>query len=179
MPASDDFEAFAAGVLPKLLRLTSRLGTTRPDAEDLAAEALARAFASWGRVHSLSYREGWVLRTATNLACDQARRRARRLHRRIGGEIRAGDPVLGTGPASIPGFEQASADRMDLARALRGLSRRQRQAVVLHYLAGLTVNETAGAMRASPDTVKKHLNRALGRLHQQLGVLQEDQPDER
>ena len=36
-----------------------------------------------------------------------------------GGEIRAGDPVLGTGLASMPGFEQASADRMDLTRALR------------------------------------------------------------
>ena len=40
MDAPDDFEAFATGVIPKLLRLTSRVSANRPDAEDLAAEAL-------------------------------------------------------------------------------------------------------------------------------------------
>jgi RNA polymerase sigma factor (sigma-70 family) len=175
--APDDFEAFASGVIPKLLRLASRVSANRPDAEDLAAEALARAYASWGRVRSLPYRDGWVLRTAANLACDQARQRTRR-HRR---QEDSGAPFPGssegTGGAAQPGFEQATAERLDLSRALGRLSRRQRQAVVLHYLAGLTVEESAVAMRASADTVKKHLARALTKLHQQLVVLPEDQHD--
>lgn len=70
-----DFEAFVAAVLPKVLRLAYSLGARRADAEDIAAEALARAFASWGRVSSLDYRDGWVLRTASNLVYDRARRR--------------------------------------------------------------------------------------------------------
>jgi RNA polymerase sigma factor (sigma-70 family) len=165
--APDDFEAFATTVIPKLFRLTSRVSADRPDAEDLAAEALARAYASWGRVRSLPFRDGWVLRTAANLACDQARQRARR-------HARQEDTGVG---AALPGFEQAAAERLDLSRALGRLSRRQRQAVDLHYLAGLTVEETAQAMRASADTVKKHLARALTKLHQQLVVLPEDQHD--
>jgi RNA polymerase sigma-70 factor (ECF subfamily) len=171
--APDDFEAFAAGVLPKLLRLGYRVGATGPDAEDLAAEALARAYASWGRVRSHPFREGWVLRTAANLACDQARQRARRR----GAPDGEGVPAAGSDARATPGFEQASAERLDLSRALCGLPRRQRQAVALHYLAGLTVPETAGAMRASADTVKKHLARALAKLQQQLVVLPEDQHD--
>src|SRR5690348_5399946 len=75
MAGPDQFETFAAGVLPKLLRLAGRVGATGPDAEDLAAEALARAYAAWSRVGPLPFRDGWVLRTAANLACDQARRR--------------------------------------------------------------------------------------------------------
>jgi RNA polymerase sigma factor (sigma-70 family) len=118
-----------------------------------------------------------VLRTAANLACDQARQRARR----HGSPEVSGVPFPGssvaTGGAALPGFEQAAAERLDLSRALGRLSRRQRQAVVLHYLAGLTVEETAVAMRASADTVKKHLARALTKLHQQLVVLPEDQHD--
>jgi RNA polymerase sigma-70 factor (ECF subfamily) len=175
--ASDDFEAFAAGVLPKLLRLAYRAGATRPDAEDLAAEALARAYASWGRIRSLPFRDGWVLRTAANLACDQARRRARHRGMQDGGGLRPDGSLVGTSPGAVPGFEQGSAERMDLSRALCRLPRRQRQAVVLHHLAGLTVQETAAAMRASVDTVKKHLARALTRLHEQLVVLPEDQHD--
>lgn len=167
-----EFEEFAGSVLPKLLRLAHRVGATGPDAEDLAAEALARAYASWGRVRSLPFRDGWVLRTAANLACDQARQRARR-HGKEGG---AGTPGV-TDPAAIAGFEQASAERIDLSRALCRLSRRQRQAVVLHYLAGLTIDETAVSMRASADTVKKHMARALAKLHLQLAVLPEDQHD--
>ncbi len=174
--APDDFEAFAADVLPKLLRLACRVGAIRPDAEDLAAEALARAYASWGRVSSLPYREGWVLRTAANLACDQARQRARRRGPQ-GAGIMAGGPSGRADPGAMPGFEQSAAERIDLSRALCRLSRRQRQAVVLHYLAGLTVKETGAAMRASADTVKKHLVRAFTKLQEQLVVLPEDQHD--
>src|ERR1700757_1666788 len=76
MDPSGEFEDFAGRVLPKLLRLAYRVGATGPDAEDLAAVALARAYASWGRVRSLPFRDGWVLRTAANLACDLARQRA-------------------------------------------------------------------------------------------------------
>ena len=177
MDAPDDFEVFAAGVLPKLLRLASRVSANRPDAEDLAAEALARAYASWGRVRSLPFRDGWVLRTAANLACDQARQRARRHVSQEDSGITFPGSSAEAGSGALPGFEQAAAERLDLSGALGRLSRRQRQAVVLHYLVGLTIEETAVAMRASADTIKKHMARALAKLHHQLVVLPEDQHD--
>jgi len=49
---------------------------------------------------------------------------------------------------------------MDLAAALASLSRRQREAVALHYRLGLSVAEAAQAMRVSDGTVKTLLSRA-------------------
>lgn len=52
-------------------------------------------------------------------------------------------------------------DRADLVRSLQRLSSRQRQAVVLHHLAGFDVREVAAAMRVSPNSVKKFLTRGM------------------
>jgi RNA polymerase sigma-70 factor (ECF subfamily) len=154
---AEDFESFVAGVLPKVLRLAGSLGASRADAEDAAAEALARAYASWGRVGTLEYRVGWVLRTTTNIVYDRARRRR---------------PEQATPPVVLAdvfgGFEQRVVERAELVDALRRLSARQRQAVVLHHLGGLSVKEVSEAMRASPNSVKKHLERALVRLRDHL-----------
>jgi DNA-directed RNA polymerase specialized sigma24 family protein len=160
---SSDFEAFVAGVLPKMFRLASSLGATRADAEDVASEALARAYASWGRVGAMEYRDGWVLRTTTNLLYDRTRRRTR------------GEP--GGPTVVLAGFEQGVVDRAVLVDALRRLSARQRQAVVLHHLAGLRINEVSQAMRASPNSVKKYLARGMAGLRAQLGDLGEEQSD--
>lgn len=56
---------------------------------------------------------------------------------------------------------------IDLERGLRALSGRQRQAVLLHYLADLDLAQVARAMRCSPGTVRKHLARGLEALRQQ------------
>lgn len=122
----------------------------REEAEDIAAEALARAYASWGKVGALQYRDAWVLRTATNLIVDLARRPTLLL--------RADADV------AIPGFEDALTERSTLVGALKRLPRRQREAVVLRYLADYSVEEVSLAMRTSVNTVKKHLSRGLARL---------------
>ncbi|WP_433796319.1 RNA polymerase sigma factor [Actinoplanes sp. CA-252034] len=48
---------------------------------------------------------------------------------------------------------------MDVAHALRHLSLGQRQAVVMHHLLGLSVEEIARALRVAPGTVKSRLSR--------------------
>src|SRR5947209_14839205 len=45
------------------------------DAEDAAAEALARALLRWRKVGPLPYRDAWVMRVAANVAIDTVRRR--------------------------------------------------------------------------------------------------------
>jgi RNA polymerase sigma-70 factor (ECF subfamily) len=47
-----------------------------------------------------------------------------------------------------------------VTRALRTLPLPQRQAVVLHYLSGLSVDEVAKALQVAPGTVKSRLSRA-------------------
>ena len=61
-------------------------------------------------------------------------------------------------------FEQQSLDRLVLNRALSKLSRRQRKAVALKYLAGMSEHDAAGAMGVSVGLLKVHLRRGLSAL---------------
>lgn len=63
----------------------------------------------------------------------------------------------------------ASADRLDLHHALRRLSPRHREVLVLHYVAELSVEEVAGQLRLPVGTVKSRLNRARHALAEQFG----------
>jgi RNA polymerase sigma-70 factor (ECF subfamily) len=122
-------------------------------AEDIAAEALARAYARWPKVSALPYRDGWVLRVAANLAIDHVRRRDP-------------EPVR----TALPSPEDDSITlRLAVAACLRALPRRHRQAVALHYLAGLTDGEVAQALGISAGSVKTHIHRGLAALGATLG----------
>ncbi len=149
-----DFEAAMGLVLPKLWRLSLRLTSNQHDAEDLASETLARAYASWGRVRDLEYRDGWILKTAANLAYDATRSRQRRRWT--------------TSPPAAVSFEDALIERQVISSSLRDLPRRQRQAVVLHHMAGCSIGETALSMGISPASVNTHLRRAMSALRANL-----------
>jgi RNA polymerase sigma-70 factor (ECF subfamily) len=90
-------------------------------------------------------------------------REALRLRRRLRHLI-ALDPAVHDLHAAI------TADDRDVAvhEALAALPLRIRVAVVLHHLIGLTVAETAGAMRVSENTVKSELKVGLRRLREDL-----------
>ncbi|MCZ4120198.1 RNA polymerase sigma factor [Streptomyces sp. H39-S7] len=59
---------------------------------------------------------------------------------------------------------EAACLRMDVMEALAALTPRQREALHLHYLDGLKVDETAPLMGISENTVKKLLKTARNRL---------------
>jgi RNA polymerase sigma factor (sigma-70 family) len=98
-----------------------------------------------------------VVRVTTNLAIDRLRKRARADRRRA--DTHRGDH------APDPGDTR----RIDLERALRRLSARQREVVVLRYLAGLPEAEVAALLGCSPGTVKQHASRGLAGLRKTLG----------
>jgi RNA polymerase sigma-70 factor (ECF subfamily) len=58
---------------------------------------------------------------------------------------------------------------IDVERAVAGLSRRQRQAVDLHYFVGLDVATVAEVMDCAPGTVKATLHQARAKLRDLLG----------
>ncbi|TYB49820.1 SigE family RNA polymerase sigma factor [Actinomadura chibensis] len=60
-------------------------------------------------------------------------------------------------------------DRRAVLRALRGLPRRQREAVVLRYYLDLSDEEVAAAMGIRPGTVRSTMARALASLARELG----------
>ena len=140
---------------PELFRLAYRVSFRvlgdRGDAEDVAQEALARAHLRWMRLRERP--EGWIVTVATNLSIDRHRRR-----RRLTG--------LGTEPLALVDVHQA--ERIDLARALRRLPRRQREVVVLRYLADWSESDVARALGISAGAVKSHASRGLDALRQHL-----------
>lgn len=122
----------------------------RADAQDCAQEALARALVRWRTV--APYAPAWVARVSTNLAIDRTRREAK-----LGAAVEL---------ASIDPMRDR---RRDLVVALRALPKRQREAVVLRYLADLPEADAASAMGCSVGTIKSATSRGLAALRTQLG----------
>jgi RNA polymerase sigma-70 factor (sigma-E family) len=145
-------EAYVSLFAPAF-RVAVRLVGDVATAEDVAAEALARAYSRWEQVQDLPYRDAWVLRVAANVAIDVARRRRR-----------APEPVA---PADRDPTD-AAATRIALVEALRALPRRQRDVVVLRYLSDLPEEAVAESLGISAGTVKTHLHRGLAALRRQL-----------
>jgi RNA polymerase sigma-70 factor (sigma-E family) len=151
----DQFDALAAVAY----RVAHRLLGEREDAEDVAQEALARAYARWPSV--AGHAEAWVARVATNLAIGRYRTRRR-------GAADVGPPAREGHGAGVA--DALVVDRLGLVDALRRLPRRQREVLVLRYLADLTEQDVADALGTSVGTVKQHAHRATTRLRVELAT---------
>jgi RNA polymerase sigma factor (sigma-70 family) len=146
--STKDFEDAYDSMLRSAYRAAYRLLGERTAAEDVAGEALARAYSRWSSVSA--YAEAWVVTVATNLALDVGRQRARAAKRRV--EL----------------IDEGTVDqvelRLDLQDALRALPRRQREVVALRFLGDFSEQETAAALALDVGTVKSHASRGLSRL---------------
>lgn len=157
----EEFRAFYERMDVRARRTARRLVGNETVAEDIAAEALARAYARWGQVRVHPNPDAWLLRVVGNLAIDHVRRRGRTAEHPV--EDRAGtdrpdeDAVL----------------HVDLARAVHHLSHRQQEVVVMRYLVDLSEDEVATTLGMSNGSVKTHLSRASSRLRGHLGELRD------
>ncbi|WP_444454771.1 RNA polymerase sigma factor [Rhodobacter capsulatus] len=146
---------------PLAYRLAVRMLGDRAEAEDLAQEALLRLWKI-----APDWRTGeakvstWLYRVVTNLATDRLRRR-----RGVGLDEA---PELPDGAASaLEGMiETDRAQALELA--LAQLPARQRQAVVLRHLEGLTNPEIAAAMEIGVEAVESLTARGKRTLAQLL-----------
>jgi RNA polymerase sigma factor (sigma-70 family) len=128
-------------------------------ADDLAAETFARAF-DGRRRYDQRYPDAraWLLGIATNVM----RRHWRTEHRRL--------EVLSRAAVAEPAAEDAGeAVRAELLTALRLLSRRDREAVLLYAWADLSYEEMAIALEVPVGTVRSRLARARRLLRDRLG----------
>jgi RNA polymerase sigma-70 factor (ECF subfamily) len=149
------FEPFFRALYPKAVMLAQRILGDETLAEDVAQEAFARAYGQWQTVGELAYRDAWVMRVTANLAVSSTRRRKAF--------------VEPTEPAAS--VEDVATMRVALAGALRNLPRRQREAVVLRYLAGLSEDEVAAALELAAGTVRAHLHRGVVSLRRHLAPI--------
>jgi RNA polymerase sigma-70 factor (ECF subfamily) len=131
-------------------QLTAVTGS-REEAEDVVQEAFARALLHGRAVQAAANPEAWLRTVAVN----HARSRWRRLKR-----------FAGLLPALVPEtpVDVDEAARVDLVAALRLLPTAQREAIALHHLAGLPVQEVATTLGVPTGTVKARLARGRAAL---------------
>jgi RNA polymerase sigma-70 factor (sigma-E family) len=158
-----DFAAFYENARDDCLRAVTAVVGSRQTAEELVAEAFARAWASWTRVAAHPAPRAWVVRTALNTHVSWWRRRRR--------EVPAADHPSLLGLAAQPP-DLALPDQR-LMTALRSLPPRQRQVVALRIFLDLDSETTARTLGIAPGTVTAHLARATRSLREQLSFEQE------
>lgn len=146
-----------ARFLPRSYRLALRMLGQVADAEDVSQEAMIRLFAQaprWqaGRAQVAS----WLYRVTANLCTDRLRRR-RLQPLEAAEEIAA--PCRGA-EAQLSEKERLAA----LAAALGALPERQRLAVVLRHLEGLSNPEIAAIMEIGVEAVESLMARGRRRL---------------
>jgi hypothetical protein len=116
----DDFDAWYAEARASLAPALAAWCGDAALAVDAIDEAFVRAIERWDRVRALSAPHGWVWQTAMNVV--RRRQRRRRMEERLVRRRSAGQDLAVAGPTGVD---------VDLDRALRCLSERQRTAVVL------------------------------------------------
>jgi RNA polymerase sigma factor (sigma-70 family) len=151
-----EFASFYASAKDDCYRTVLAVTGDAGVAEDVTAEAFARAWASWRRVSRHPAPRAWVVRTALNANVSAWRR------------IRREVPLASYRAADCG--QQATASGVDpaLIAALMRLPRRQREVVALRIFLDL---DTAGAARVlgiAPGTVTAHLARAMESLRAEL-----------
>lgn len=152
---------------PRLVAAVALVGGSRPAAEDAVQEALLRAWERSERGESIESLNAWVATVALNLA--------RSALRRVVAERRARSRLART---VLPG-ETPTSDRVDVERALAGLPRRQREAVVCRYYLGMDTKEIAAVLKVHEGTVKSTLFRARAALARSLGETDIEEANDR
>ena len=149
--------------LQRFLRRFSREG-----AEDLAQEAFARLCAA--DEETIESPRAYLFQTARNLAINESRRR------RIAPVRYVGDVAALAMPASDPTPEEQvlkSEALLQLQTALSELPDRQRQALILFKVEGLSHKEIGKRLGVSHRTVERYVADALAHCHAALRAREE------
>jgi RNA polymerase sigma-70 factor (ECF subfamily) len=124
------------------------------DAEDVAQQALVRAFAELGRFAGRASFRTWLFRIAINLALNHVRR-----HRR--------QPLPPAGPSTVDPDGDRSEAGAELRALVAELPPKQRLAVELRLFDELSFREVGELLGTSESAAKANFHHALKRLRLQ------------
>lgn len=165
----DAFEALYRRWSGPLARYLERMLRDRASAEDLVQEAFLRVYGARERYQPGARFSTWLYTIATRLALNELRRPSRRaVHRETGAD---GDPGPGAlvGPeAGIDEVVDARRTRARVEEILAKLPERQRAALWLAAVEGLSYAEVAEALETTEKSVKALVHRARSALADHL-----------
>ncbi len=152
----DEFERFFHAYAHRLVAEAFLLTGNRQDAQDLAQEVLVRVWQHWRSVSCHDHPEAWGRRVMRNLVSNRWRRKQlEQRHRQLA------LPEEGQGP---------DVGHLDIVEGLQQLSERPRQAMILHAVVGLSVDEIAKELKVPAGTVRSWLSRGRATLAAHLRV---------
>jgi RNA polymerase sigma-70 factor (ECF subfamily) len=148
-----DFDAFYRGTARRVVHLVYASTGDLTLAQDCTQEAYARAWQQWGTVHAYDDPLAWVRTVARRLAISAWRKESSRDR----AHERHGESTTGaTGPPTE--------DRVAVVAALRTLAEPVREAVTLHYIGDLSIEQIAHETNTPAGTIKARLHRGRAQL---------------
>jgi RNA polymerase sigma-70 factor (ECF subfamily) len=164
-PAQPALDALVAAHGERAVRIASRfVRGDRAAAEDIAQEALAKAWRALPRFRGEAELATWLYRVVVNEALSWLRRR--KLRDRLVGLLGPERPAAA--PLPDPSL------RARILAALDALSANERAVFTLVHLEGFTLEETAAIRGRALGTIKSQLHRALGKLRRELASCWEE-----
>ena len=146
-----------------------KIGTGHAELDDVVQETLIGAAKSIGGLRGESEAQvaGWLLSIARHKVADHLRAQYSRPHESL--DARVGDTLPDRAQSvdeQVAGLDRAAR----LREALRGLTPEQEEILMLRFILGFGINETAEITRRPPGAVKSMQHRALASLQQKLGT---------
>lgn len=166
------FEILVRAHVDRCHAIALRMTGSHHDAEEIAQDALVRAYRALGgypaeRIHELRVRP-WLATIVLNLCRNRARSRPAAADASLATLVEAGiEPAAGvdTDPA---GVALAGAARARLATHLAALPERYRAPVVLRHVADLSYAELAAVLGRPEGTLKSQVHRGLALLREAI-----------
>jgi len=170
--AAEEFSAVVTKHRPQIFRFL--LSSTRDVdlAETLTQECFLKAHRNWGSFRGESSAMTWLMRIAINLQKDHWRNRRLQFWRQTQShavDLDEASEWLPSGERSVEQQLLARERVQQVAKAVEGLSERQRTVFLLRYVEEMELSEIARATGLNEGTVKAHLSRALARVRAELG----------
>jgi RNA polymerase sigma-70 factor (ECF subfamily) len=164
---STAFEQIILRYETRVMTIAARILGTRDDARDVAQEVFLRAFKYLHRLDVQKPMEPWLVRITVNVCRDAARTRQRRRDTFVDIDLpeaidEAADPYAGL---------IRKQERLVLRRALESLPEKERLAIVLRDIEGLSTAEVASILRSSETTVRSQVSRGRLRLKREIDRL--------
>ena len=158
-------EEFVRQNYAQIYRFLFHLAGDEALAEDLTQETFAAAWKGIGTFRASSSLATWLHRIAYTRFIDSRRALQRQAAAAVRPNLQENRPPDYPSP-----LDRLLADERSrrLYRAIQDLAEADRLVIVLHYLQGLTLRQTAAALNEPVGTVKWKTNHALSRLRASL-----------
>ena len=159
-----DFEERLAECGPLAYRVARGVLRNTPDAEDVAQEALLRAFRRFDRLRDCTRFRAWLVRISFRLALDRARSSKRREQRETLWAAPASQPA----PANAEQLAASAEFQAHLDAAVDALPEKLRVVLLLSAMQGHSTEEVAAMLSLPIGTVKSRLFLARKQLAEKL-----------